>query len=95
MKTYMTEGQIRLVGRVWEIKRFLKLAQQRLTTDVSLLEYLSEQMGYSNHKPAPSRLHLDGEASTYVPVSSSMQQQQQLQPPQKKQDPNVIPFPSK
>jgi hypothetical protein len=50
MKTYMTDHQIRLVGRVWEIRRYLKMAQQRLTTDVRLLQFLSEQAGYSQLK---------------------------------------------
>lgn len=95
MKTYMTEGQIRLVGRVWEIRRFLKLAQQRRTTDVSLLEFLSEQTGYANKKQPMHRLHLDGEAAAYIPASNCMQPQPQLERQQKTQDPNVIPFPLK
>ncbi|NOU97640.1 Z-ring formation inhibitor MciZ [Paenibacillus sp. LMG 31456] len=92
MKTYMTEGQIRLVGRVWEIRRFLKLAQQRRTTDVSLLEFLSEQTGYANKKQSTDLLHLDGEAA-YFPENSSMQPRPQPEHQQKTQDPNVIPFP--
>lgn len=63
MKTYMTENQIRLVGRVWEIRHYLKMAQQRLTTDVRLLQFLSEQTGH-NHQQQPSRgLWLDGSSS--------------------------------
>ncbi|MDF2961806.1 MAG: hypothetical protein K0S39_3541 [Paenibacillus sp.] len=95
MKTYMSEGQIRLVGRVWEIRRFLKLAQQRMTTDVSLLEFLSEQTGCTSNKRSSHRLHLDGEVTTYGTAGSSMPPQLQPQHPQKTQGPHVIPFPSR
>lgn len=64
MKTYTTENQIRLVGRVWEIRHYLKMAQQRLTTDVRLLQFLAEQTGHQSELQQKGRgLWLDGEAS--------------------------------
>ncbi|PZE22022.1 Z-ring formation inhibitor MciZ [Paenibacillus xerothermodurans] len=47
MKTYVSDNQIRLVGRVWEIRRYLTLARQRAHTDMKLQEYLTELTGYS------------------------------------------------
>ncbi len=94
MKTYLSEQQIRLVGRVWEIRRYLKQAQARMTTDVSLLAFLSEQTGYKNE--GRSSLMLDDGLSQPTDVSSNAKQNWQTHPQQTKmQDPRVIPFPSK
>jgi len=96
MKTYMSEGQIRLVGRVWEIRKFLKLAQQHITSDVSLLEYLSKQTGHSHKKHVSPGFQFDREVTaSCIPSSSSTLPQPQPQRPQKMRDPRVIPFPSK
>lgn len=91
MKTYLSEQQIRLVGRVWEIRRYLKMAQQRLTTDVSLLTFLSQQTGHVAH--TNRGLMLDGDATyvSHTPKPNPLL----LQSPQKTPDPRLIPFPSK
>jgi hypothetical protein len=49
MKTYVGGNRIRLVGRAWEIRRFLKLAQQRVNMDVTLQDYISEYPGLTPH----------------------------------------------
>ncbi|TDF99264.1 Z-ring formation inhibitor MciZ [Paenibacillus piri] len=95
MKTYMSEEAVRLVGRVWEIRRFLKQAQQRTTTDITLLEYLSKQTGYNHGRQPAHRFQLDGAATAYPSANGSNPPTPQLQCPQKTQDRRVIPFPSK
>lgn len=45
MKTYTTESQIRLVGKVWEIRRYLKMALQRTDGHLLLSDYLNGQAG--------------------------------------------------
>lgn len=94
MKTYLSEQQIRLVGRVWEIRHYLKQAQARMTTDVSLLAFLSEQTGYKNE--GRSSLMLDEGMSPPIEAPRNATQNRQTHPQQtKKQDPRVVPFPSK
>ncbi|NHN28808.1 Z-ring formation inhibitor MciZ [Paenibacillus agricola] len=66
MKTYISEKQLSMVGRVWEIRRYLKLAQRKLTKDTSLLTYLAEQTDYAHTKP--SSLVLD-EENTLTPAA--------------------------
>lgn len=116
MKTYMTENQIRLVGRVWEIRHYLKMAQQRLTTDVRLLQFLAEQTGHQSALQQKGRgLWLDGEAfanrtssapsaqpagtdykQDFTGLSSTATPHQPLLPSQpNRQNPRVLPFPSK
>ncbi|WP_197035430.1 Z-ring formation inhibitor MciZ [Paenibacillus sp. UNC451MF] len=94
MKTYLSEQQIRLVGRVWEIRRYLKQAQARMTTDVSLLAFLSEQTGYKHE--GRSSLMLDSGQTQPMELSHNATPSQLPHSSQtKKQDPQVIPFPSK
>jgi len=92
MKTYLSDQQIRLVGRVWEIRRYLKMAQQRITTDVSLLAFLAAQTGHAGH--SSKGLMLDGE-TTYAPPSDSRPSQPPHQSPRSTQGPGLVPFPSK
>ncbi|WP_434006888.1 hypothetical protein [Paenibacillus konkukensis] len=89
----MSEKQIRLVGRVWEIRRYLKMAQQHLTTDVSLLAFLSQQTGHSHQRAGG--LMLDGELTLPACSEGSTPYPPQRQSPQKTPDLRVIPFPSK
>ncbi|WP_192704921.1 Z-ring formation inhibitor MciZ [Paenibacillus sp. OAS669] len=94
MKTYLSEQQIRLVGRVWEIRRYLKQAQARMTTDVSLLAFLSEQTGYKHE--AKSGLMLDSGLTQPTDGTNNATLNRQLPLPQTKtQDPRIIPFPSR
>ncbi|OMF20733.1 Z-ring formation inhibitor MciZ [Paenibacillus sp. FSL H7-0331] len=48
MKTYVSEKQISMVGQVWEIRRYLQLAQRKRSEDTSLLTYLAEQTDYTH-----------------------------------------------
>jgi hypothetical protein len=42
MKTYTTDTQIRLVGKAWEIRRYLKMALQRTDRSLLLSDYLKD-----------------------------------------------------
>jgi hypothetical protein len=91
MKTYVSDKQISLVGRVWEIRRYLKMAQRKLSKDTSLLTYLSEQTEYS---PAqPRSLAFDGRINKVSSANSPKPYPQQLLFLQNKQDPYVSPSP--
>jgi hypothetical protein len=92
MKTYMSDKRISMVGRVWEIRRYLKLAQRKLTKDTSLLTYLAEQTNYA-HAQARS-FGLDEEPTSVPLTSNPMLHQPQSQFLQNTQHRHVIPFPS-
>jgi hypothetical protein len=47
MKSYTAEQQIRLVGKVWEIKRYLNQAAQKSHEELKLTEFLTHQLAYS------------------------------------------------
>lgn len=66
MKSYVTERQIRLVGKAWEIKHHLKLMLQQGGNSITLMDYV-----IGMHSPQPHK-SLD-----------------------KKQGPQLIPFPSR
>ncbi|NEW06164.1 Z-ring formation inhibitor MciZ [Paenibacillus sp. SYP-B3998] len=38
MKSYISDRQIRLVGKAWEIKRYLQLMLQQTDKDVTLID---------------------------------------------------------
>lgn len=40
MKTYVNAGQLRLVGKGWEIRNYLKMALDRVSPDVPLAVFL-------------------------------------------------------
>ncbi|SCW27348.1 Protein of unknown function [Paenibacillus tianmuensis] len=40
MKTYVNAGQLRLVGKGWEIRNYLKMALDRVPPDVPLATFL-------------------------------------------------------
>jgi hypothetical protein len=50
MKSYTAEQQIRLVGKVWEIKRYLNQAVQKSNEELKLTEFLTDQLAYSTTK---------------------------------------------
>jgi hypothetical protein len=50
MKSYTAEQQIRLVGKAWEIKRYLNLAAQKSNEELKFTEFLSGQLAYSQQK---------------------------------------------
>ncbi|NOU99292.1 Z-ring formation inhibitor MciZ [Paenibacillus sp. LMG 31457] len=66
MKSYVTDRQIRLVGKAWEIKRQLKLMLQQGGQHITLMDYAA-----GLHNPQQRKL------------------------PGSKQDPAIIPFPSR
>jgi hypothetical protein len=47
MKSYTAEQQIRLVGKVWEIKRYLNQAAQKSHEELKFTEFLTNQLAYS------------------------------------------------
>jgi hypothetical protein len=47
MKSYTAEQQIRLVGKAWEIKRYLNLAAQKSNEELKFTEFLKWQLAYS------------------------------------------------
>lgn len=65
MKSYVSDRQIRLVGKVWEVKRYLQQTLQQADRDLTLLDYVQAKQ--------PRQLHKSLE---------------------KKQGPQIIPFPS-
>jgi hypothetical protein len=48
MKSYTSEQQIRLVGKVWEIKRYLNKALQNSGGKLKFTDYLSDQLDYAS-----------------------------------------------
>jgi hypothetical protein len=50
MKSYTAEQQIRLVGKAWEIKRYLNQAAQKTNEELKFSEFLSGQLAYSTTK---------------------------------------------
>ncbi|SFK93231.1 Protein of unknown function [Paenibacillus sp. 1_12] len=71
MKTYVSEKQISMVGQVWEIRRYLELAQQKRSEDTSLLTYLAEQTDYAH--TAASTFGSSKGFSSESPASNPMQ----------------------
>lgn len=76
MKTYMSEKQLSMVGRVWEIRGYLKMAQRKLTKDTSLLTYLAEQTNYAQvHRYAPIEKILNDDPQSNIPMKDSQPSQ--------------------
>ncbi|MFC5448000.1 Z-ring formation inhibitor MciZ [Paenibacillus aestuarii] len=50
MKCYVSENQIRLVGKAWEIKRYLQQLLTQVGHDIKLSEY-----AHSMQTPQPHR----------------------------------------
>ncbi|MBP1155165.1 hypothetical protein ACVLD2_000928 [Paenibacillus sp. PvR052] len=40
MKTYSADRQLRLVGKAWEVREYLKMTLGRVSADVSLASFL-------------------------------------------------------
>jgi hypothetical protein len=93
MKTYMSDKRISLVGRVWEIRRYLKMAQHKLNKDTSLLAYLSEQ---TNDAPAAASFLLNrSRVTNNAPnADNPMPHPPQFQFLQNKPDLYEVPYPS-
>jgi hypothetical protein len=91
MKTYISEKQLSMVGRAWEIRRYLKMAQRKLTKDTSLLTYLAEQTDYAHaQRYAP----ITEEVNNDAPQSNNhMKHPQPSQFLQNKQCQQTVPFP--
>ncbi|MDQ1909500.1 Z-ring formation inhibitor MciZ [Paenibacillus sp. GD4] len=53
MKSYTAVNQVRLVGKAWEIRRYLQMALQRLEGDMLLTDFLHEQIGYQQGNSRP------------------------------------------
>jgi len=51
MKSYVTDNQIRLVGKAWEIKRHLQVLLKQAGKDVSLSEYARSTQTLQPHRP--------------------------------------------
>ncbi|MBD0380675.1 Z-ring formation inhibitor MciZ [Paenibacillus sedimenti] len=51
MKSYVTDRQIRLVGKAWEIKRHLQVLLQQAGKDVKLIDYARSLPTPLLHKP--------------------------------------------
>ncbi|SDO08285.1 Protein of unknown function [Paenibacillus sp. yr247] len=51
MKSYVTDRQIRLVGKAWEIKRQLQLMLQQGGSNITLMDYV---IGLRNPQPHKS-----------------------------------------
>jgi hypothetical protein len=47
MKSYTAGQQLRLVGKAWEIKRYLNQAAQRSSEELKFTEFLSGQLAYA------------------------------------------------
>lgn len=50
MKSYVTERQIRLVGKAWEIKRQLQLMLQQGGHQITLMDYTAGLHNPQQHK---------------------------------------------
>jgi hypothetical protein len=50
MKSYVTDRQIRLVGKAWEIKRQLQLMLQQSGDNITLLDYVIGLHNQQRHK---------------------------------------------
>ena len=85
MKTYVTDGQLRLVGKAWEVKEYLKMAMGRVPSGLSLAAFLEGNPAPLKDKPAGSK-------SSRYPGTLPIRRHTRLQ---KMPDRPVIPFPSK
>ncbi|MCZ8520616.1 MULTISPECIES: Z-ring formation inhibitor MciZ [Paenibacillus] len=47
MKSYVTEQQLRLVGKAWEIRKYLQRALERAAADVPLASILDGTQSFS------------------------------------------------
>jgi hypothetical protein len=47
VKSYTSQQHIRLVGKAWEIRRYLNRMAQTSKTDVTLAEYLTGLLNYT------------------------------------------------
>lgn len=50
MKSYVTDRQIRLVGKAWEVKRQLQLMLQQGGNHVTLVDYVTDIHTQQPHK---------------------------------------------
>ncbi|MNL85080.1 hypothetical protein D3C87_2132660 [compost metagenome] len=44
MKSYVTDHQIRLVGKAWEVKRCLHVMLQNVNKEVTLRDYVNQML---------------------------------------------------
>ncbi|WP_084159952.1 Z-ring formation inhibitor MciZ [Paenibacillus alginolyticus] len=56
MKSYVTDRQIRLVGKAWEIKRQLQLMLQQGGHTITLVDYVSGLHNQQQHKSFGNKL---------------------------------------
>jgi hypothetical protein len=62
LKSYASQQHFRLVGKVWEIKRYLNQMTQQKSGALTLAEYLSAQLTYSTKasiKPVLPQSHMN------------------------------------
>lgn len=57
MKSYVTEGQIRLVGKAWEIRRYLKIMLDAAGQNTTLSSYTSGMPTPQQRKPQENTPH--------------------------------------
>ena len=65
MKSYITDRQIRLVGKAWEIKRQLQLMLQQGGHKITLADYVS-----GLHSPQPHKSLGNKQGPAIIPFPS-------------------------